>query len=163
MVIRPALLGDLDVILGIFDRARRFMAGNGNGNQWINGYPSAELMVDEIGRGCCFVCLADGRRIAGVFCFAPGPDPTYGVIDDGAWLNDRPYGVIHRLASDGSVKGLADACIAWCLERCGDIRADTHADNGIMQHILLRNGFIRCGTVVIKNGTRRIAFQKTAR
>jgi hypothetical protein len=30
-----------------------------------------------------------------------GKDPTYAVIENGNWLNDEPYGVIHRIASNG--------------------------------------------------------------
>ena len=34
--------------------------------------------------------------------------------EDGIWQNNSPYGVIHRLAGDGSVKGIGAHCINWC-------------------------------------------------
>ena len=49
---------------------------------------------------------------------------------------------------------------AWCAERCDSLRADTHADNKIMQHILEKNGFARCGIIHVADGTPRIAYQK---
>lgn len=92
-----------------------------------------------------------------------GVDPTYQVIEDGAWLNDTlPYGTIHRLASSGKSKGVASAVIEWCLEHCQSLRADTHADNQIMQHLLEKNGFTRCGIIHVADGTPRIAYQKLA-
>ncbi len=38
------------------------------------------------------------------FAFILGEDPTYQQID-GAWLNDQPYGTIHRIAGNGKIKG----------------------------------------------------------
>lgn len=87
--------------------------------------------------------------------------PTlYAIIEDGAWLNDDPYYVIHRIASDGSHKGIGDICLNWCAKQYPSLRADTHKDNIIMQNLLVRNEFIRCGTVYVSNGTPRIAYQK---
>ena len=42
------------------------------------------------------------------------------------------------------------------------LRADTHADNKIMQHLLEKNGFTRCGIIHVADGTPRIAYQKLA-
>ena len=46
------------------------------------------------------------------------------------------------------------------LEHCESLRADTHADNKIMQHLLEENGFTRCGIIHVEDGTPRIAYQK---
>ena len=89
-----------------------------------------------------------------------GVDPTYQHIYEGNWLNDEPYGVIHRLATNGKRKGVSDACLNWCFEQWGNIRVDTHQDNKVMQHILTKYGFQRCGIIYVKNGTERIAYQK---
>ena len=102
--IRPSQLSDLDRLMEIFDHARKFMASVGNGNQWINGYPQRELIAREITAGHCYVCEDEHGKIVGTFCFVPSPDPFYAIIEDGAWLNDDPYYVIHRIASDGSYK-----------------------------------------------------------
>ena len=141
MNIRPATPADLDRLMEIFEAARRFMADTGNPNQWINGYPQRELIADEINGGHCYVCENRKGNTIGTFCFVPSPDPNYARIEGGAWLNDAPYHVIHRFDSN--------------------LRADTHADNKVMQHLLEQNGFIRCGIIYVANGTPRIAYQRT--
>ena len=140
MNIRPATPADLDRLMEIFDAAP---------NQWINGYPQRGLIADEISRGHCYVCESPEKRTVGTFCFVPSPDPNYARIEDGAWLDDKPYHVIHRIASDGSEKGIFQACINWCASRDSNLRADTHADNKVMQHLLEQNGFIRCGIIYV--------------
>lgn len=161
MTIRLSHPEDLDAIMEIFACARRFMQEHGNPRQWINGYPSAELILGEINNGHSYVCEDENGEILGTFCFIPGEDPTYARIDDGQWLNDRPYYVIHRMATNGKQKGIADRCFAWCFNRCDNIRVDTHHDNIVMQNILKKHGFHRCGIIYTHNGTPRIAYQKT--
>lgn len=161
MIIRLAELNDLNSLMDIYSYARKFMQENGNPNQWINGYPSAELIKNEINEKHCYVCQSDNGEILGTFCFIAGEDPTYKHIENGSWLNDNPYYVIHRLATSGKQKGIANSCFKWCFEQCDNIRVDTHHDNIVMQHILEKNGFIRCGIIYTDNGTPRIAYQKT--
>ena len=45
-------------------------------------------------------------------------------------------------------------------EHFENIRVDTHRDNKVMQHILTKYGFQRCGIIYVKNGTERIAYQR---
>lgn len=161
MIVRLATLNDLNDIMKIFCRARKFMEETGNPNQWINGYPQEDLMIDEISQKHCYVCQSQDGEILGTFCFISGEDPTYKLIENGAWLNDDPYYVIHRLATSGKQKGIANDCFKWCFEQCNNIRVDTHEDNHVMQHVLEKNGFIRCGIIYTHNGTPRIAYQKT--
>lgn len=158
--IRKALPADLDVLMDIFEVARRFMQATGNPNQWINGYPGRELMEREVEAGHCFVCIDDRQEIIGTFCFILGEDPTYAYIEDGSWPDQEPYGVIHRLASRGTCPGVAEACVRWCAGQGVHLRADTHADNRVMQHILKKQGFVRCGIIYVANGTPRIAYQR---
>lgn len=161
MEIRKALPEDLDVLVGIFDRARQFMHATGNGNQWINGYPSRELIEENIQSGHSYVCEEDGE-IQGTFYFLQGdaPDPNYLKIYGGEWLNDRPYGVVHRIATAGRKKGVGQFCLDWCFRQCNNLRIDTHRDNRVMQSLLLKNGFHRCGIIYLANGSERIAFHK---
>ena len=145
MEIRKATKEDLPVILALYECARTFMAQNGNASQWGTTNPPRSL-------------IAEGK-IAAVFYFAVEREPTYAVIS-GAWLDDAPYGVVHRLASDGVTKGAGTFCLQWALEQCGNLRIDTHRDNRPMQGLLAKLGFSRCGTITIADGTERIAFQK---
>ena len=159
MEIRLAKREELDRIMGIYDDARRYMRENGNSEQWAGGYPSRDVIENDMGNGFCHVCV-DGDEILGVFCYFFGEDPTYRVIEDGAWTNDRPYGVIHRIAVAAHRRGVASACFAWCYDACGNLKIDTHHDNIPMQRSLEKNGFVRCGIIHLANGDPRIAYQK---
>jgi RimJ/RimL family protein N-acetyltransferase len=159
--IRHTSIDDFDTVMNIYAGARLFMQENGNENQWINGYPSGELIIDDIKKKNSYVCINPDNEIIGTFCFILGDDITYAAIYDGCWLNDEPYGVIHRLAGKKHCKKIAASCLQWCFEQCSNIRVDTHSDNIIMQNILTKNGFARCGIIYVGNGTSRIAYQKT--
>ncbi len=158
MNIRAANEHDLPRLMDIFAQAKAFMRAHGNPHQWEDGYPSEDLMREEIRRGHCFVVETPADGPVATFCFSVGEDPTYARIE-GRWLNDEPYGVIHRLASNGKTGGVARQCIAWCAARADNLRADTHADNLVMQRLLLANGFQPCGIIYTRESPR-LAYQK---
>ena len=82
-------------------------------------------------------------------------------ITDGAWLDDSPYGVVHRIATDGSVKGAGSFCLNWAYEQCGHMRIDTHGDNKVMQNMVKKLGFVHCGTIYVEEDDNpRLAFEK---
>lgn len=152
---------ELDILMDIFEQAKRIMRKDGNMKQWTGGYPSAEMIRKEIINGNSYVCLNEKEEIIGTFAFIQGDDPTYAHIYEGEWLEDTlPYGVIHRLASTEDSKGVATACLQWCYEQIPNLRADTHRDNRILQHILKKHGFQYCGIIYLLNGDERLAFQK---
>jgi hypothetical protein len=143
----------------IYAYARRFMKENGNPSQWSDSRPSALTVASDIENHNCFV-ITQGKEICGVFAFIIGADPTYNVIENGSWLNDEPYGVIHRIASAGKCPGIMNFALDYCEAQIGNIRIDTHRDNMIMQHILERHDYIKCGTIYADDATPRIAYQK---
>ena len=93
-----------------------------------------------------------------MFAFILGDDPTYARIE-GAWKSDASYGTIHRIASDGEVKGIFAAAIAFCKTRSAHLRIDTHADNKTMRHAIEKAGFKECGIIRVADGTPRIAYE----
>ncbi len=149
----------LPEIMQIYAQARQYMAACGNPDQWINGYPSESIVRADMEQGFCRMCVENGE-ILGVFCFFIGQEPTYRHISGGKWLNDRPYGVIHRVAVRARHRGVASACLQYGLQQCGNLKIDTHRDNLPMQKMLEKNGFVRCGTVCLEDGSQRIAYQK---
>lgn len=159
MKVRKAEINDLETMMEIYESARKFMAKTGNPTQWGNGYPKEELLRSDIAAGISYVAEQDGE-IECTFVYFEGNDPTYQVIENGGWLNDRPYGVIHRVASRGKVKGAGVTCILWGFEQCGNLKIDTHDDNKVMQHVLERAGFVKCGRIYTEDGSPRIAYQK---
>ena len=157
-MIQKATLAQLPEILKLYAQARMFMAQNGNPDQWGNAYPPEEMIREDIENGKSYVNLENGH-IRAVFYFAVEEDSTYSYIE-GAWLNDAPYGVIHRIAVGESGKGVAAECIRFAYERCGNLRIDTHEKNIPMQRCLAKNGFARCGIIYLEDGDPRIAYQK---
>ena len=155
-LIRKAQWADLPRIEDIYAYARKFMAETGNPNQWGNVTPRTSLLEDDIQKGDLYV-LTHGDTIHGVFYFFIGPDPTYGVIEDGQWRSNTPYGTIHRIAGDGS-GGVLAAAVKFGKERINHIRIDTHEDNKIMQHAVAKHGFQRSGIIHLENGSPRIAY-----
>lgn len=158
--IRNAIESDLPQILDIYASARRFMAENGNPTQWGSTYPNESIVQEDLNRNQLFVCT-ENATICGVFCYFFGEEPDYLHIYDGAWQNQQPYGVVHRLATGSAHHGVASACLAYAFSLCGNLRIDTHADNFPMQRLLAKNGFLRCGMVHCCHGGDRIAYQKT--
>ena len=53
--IREAILSDVAAVMPVVDAARCMMHRSGNVNQWINGYPSASVIVADINRHGGFV------------------------------------------------------------------------------------------------------------
>ncbi len=160
MEIRKTTLEDLEQIMQIYAGAREFMAQTGNPLQWGDGYPKEELLRSDIAAGISYVAEQDGE-IETVFVYFFGDDPTYQVIENGSWKNEEPYGVIHRIASRGRIKGSGSACLQWGFAQCGNLRIDTHDDNKVMQHVLEKNGFEKCGRIYLENGDPRIAYHRT--
>ena len=157
-MIQKATISQLPQILALYEKARIFMEETGNPDQWGTAYPPESMIRQDIQNGKSYVNL-DGDRIQAVFYFAVETDPTYGYID-GAWLNDAPYGVIHRIAVDGSGRGVAAECFSFAEKLCQNLRIDTHEKNIPMQRCLAKNGFTRCGIIYLEDGDPRIAYQK---
>ena len=155
-----ATLSDLNKLMDIFDTARRFMQSTGNANQWINGYPQRELIMHEINSGHCYSLHKRTRICRRNILFYPRTRSDILPHRRRRLVDNDPYWVIHRIASDGSCRGIFEACINWCEKQTPNLRVDTHADNKIMQNLLEKHGFIRCGIIYVANGTPRIAYQR---
>jgi hypothetical protein len=160
MKIRNTTEKDLSFVMDIYAYAREQMKNNGNPTQWGDSRPSEGTILSDILAKNSYVILDDEGRICGVFTFITGPDPTYTKIYDGKWLNDKPYGVIHRIASAGCKKGILETTLSYCEALTENIRIDTHRDNKIMQHLLEKNDYTKCGIIYVDDGSPRIAYQK---
>lgn len=160
MEIRKAVSGDLSPVTDIYAAARQFMREQGNPDQWGESYPPVPLLEDDIAQGNLYLCV-EGDEILGVFYFAMGEDPTYRVIHDGNWLNEKSYGVIHRIAVAKQGRGVAAFCFDYAFCRCKNLKIDTHRENLPMQRALEKHGFVRCGIIYLENGDERLAYQKS--
>ncbi len=160
MRIRKAVETDFPVILALYDEARNFMHSHGNPRQWNGGYPSESLLRDDLAGGRLYV-VTDDESILGVFVFFVGMEPTYARIVAGAWPDDKPYGVVHRIASRQGSHGVGTFALEWAWRESGrHLRIDTHKDNLPMRRLVAKQGFRYCGIVFMEDGTERMAFQK---
>ncbi|MDE6287245.1 MAG: GNAT family N-acetyltransferase [Muribaculaceae bacterium] len=158
--IRKSTPDDIDGIMTCYEHARQYMRASGNDMQWINGYPSREVVESDIHSGVSYVGVDSDGNIEMAFAFILGDDPTYEVIENGAWLNDLPYGTIHRIGSTGKYRGMLKLCVDYCLSIIDNIRLDTHEVNFTMRNAAERLGFVPCGTIYCYDGTPRLAYQK---
>ena len=158
-MIRKAIESDLLEIKSIIDKARELMKSSGNINQWVDGYPSIDVLLSDIRSGNAYLLLRENKAVA-YFAMIDGPEPTYNLITKGSWLNDDSYGVLHRVASNGEAKGVFKELLLYASEHYSNIRIDTHHDNKIMQRLLEQNGFVYCGVIFLGDGSPRLAYQR---
>jgi len=158
MKILLATSDDVETLVEVYEQARLKMNEFGNPNQWVNGYPSREVILNDIMSESLYLCL-EGEKILGCLACIEGDDPTYESINDGCWINDEPYVAIHRLAVVEHGKGVGRYCIDWSINQYRNIKVDTHADNIPMQKLLSSAGFQRCGVIRNRWGDERVAYQ----
>jgi len=159
-MVRLAEPRDLEAILNCYAAARCYMRENGNPTQWGDTYPARSLLEEDLACRRLFVC-EDARGVYGAFVLLIGEEPTYAVIEDGAWLDPSPYGTIHRVCG-GAGRGVFSECVAFCKGQIAHLRIDTHQNNRTMRHLIEKSGFVPCGTIYVEDGSPRIAYEMTA-
>jgi len=157
-MIRLAKEEDLKRLLEIYECAKAYMIKKGNPTQWNGSYPDIEILREDIKRKQLFV-MEDGNYIYACFALIGGEDPTYAVIEGGSWRSDAPYGTIHRIAGDGSRRGVFKESLTFARKTYNHLRVDTHRDNTPMQKVVLENGFTYQGIIYIEDGTPRLAYE----
>ena len=125
MNIRKARQEDLPLILALLDDARAKMVASGNPDQWKPGYPPQQTIEKDLAAEVGYM-VEDAGVPVGYFAFVPSPEPTYAEID-GAWLDDEPYYVLHRIASKEGAHGVLAAVMEYAISVSPRLRIDTHA------------------------------------
>ena len=162
MLFRQAQIGDLEAIWQIILYAKETMRQRGS-QQWQDGYPFRETIAQDIALCYGYVVEEQGEVIAYMAISGDG-EPTYQKIE-GAWLDEAPYIVIHRMAVSPKGKGLGSYLIQVAektagFKGIGSVRVDRYFDNDVMKHILQKQGYIYCGIIEVRDGKRE-AFQKS--
>lgn len=157
--IRHTRMEDIPRLQALFSHARSFMLETGNPSQWTAAYPSEELLRKDIGSRDSYVVEDEKQTVIATFVLRGGVDPTYDVIYEGRWLNDAPYATIHRIASDGTRKGILHLAMQFAQLDYNNIRIDTHRDNQVMRNAIAKEGFVYCGIIHCWNGDERVAYQ----
>lgn len=166
MYIRKTRIEEVETVVSIFDFGRSIQRATGNLDQWNNGYPNAEVVIDDIAKGQSYVCVSDAAEadlfpeetLLATFCLQEGIDPTYTKID-GAWLNDEPYVTIHRISTNGKLKGAGRKAVQWVMEQHNNVRTDTHEKNTLLRRLVESLGFSYCGVIYLADGSPRVAYQ----
>lgn len=168
MNIRKANEADIGALMPIFEEARRTIATLGI-DQWQNGYPSEEVIREDVRLGQSYL-VEEGGAICGTFALLENGEPTYDTIYGGHWLSgdgSRAYVAIHRVAiavcRRGS--GIAGQILAFAAERAEELafpslRIDTHEGNVVMRRMLEKNGFSHCGTIYLTDESKRVAYER---
>ncbi|MGL5318373.1 MAG: GNAT family N-acetyltransferase, partial [Bacteroidales bacterium] len=160
---RHTIQSDIPQIMHIIRQAQSYFKSKGI-DQWQNGYPNSEALTKDIELGHSYVFLQHDHIIATAMISFDG-EPTYDQIE-GAWLNNEPYAVVHRIAVENGLKGknVAGRIFNIVRDMCHDkdisnMRVDTHRDNQSMQRVLEKWGFTYCGIIYLRDGSERLAYQ----
>lgn len=171
MQLRITEQSDIERVLQILSEARCAIAKLGI-DQWQDGYPSRDVIEDDIEKGISHVLEVDGS-VEGTVVLMSEREPTYDVIYDGEWLtgDSTDYFTIHRIALSDSLrgKGAAAFIVDEAVSRarslgCVSVRVDTHKGNLAMRRMLEKNGFIYCGVIELDNSglesRKRVAYER---
>lgn len=95
MKIRKSTCTDVKDIMMLVHQAQNYFKEN-NIDQWQDGYPNSETILDDIHKQHSYVLINDDK-IVGTMYFAIEDDPCYAVIQ-GQWLTSQQrYAIIHRI------------------------------------------------------------------
>lgn len=165
MEFRRTVESDIPSIMTIIKQAQAYFKEQ-EIDQWQNGYPNPEVIMNDIVNNYAYVLLKDDS-IVGTVAVSFDGDENYESIFNGEWISHKEYAVIHRLAVDTDYKGLGLSSIIlkrieeMCLNKdIHSIKVDTHRDNASMHKLLKKNGFQYCGIIYLTNNCERIAFEK---
>ena len=154
---------DVPAIMTLVEAAVRRLAAMGV-DQWQDGYPNRGRIEQDVAEGIGYVIEEADRVVAYGAVIFTGED-AYRAIE-GQWLTEEEnYVVVHRMCVAEEVVGqgfgrrFMEAAEQFSRGRVRSFRVDTHADNRVMQSLLPRLGFTRCGTIRI-DGRPFEAFEK---
>ena len=161
-MIEKAKLTDLSEIVAVIESARAYLKAQGIDQWQKSAYPAMSDIRTDIENDVAYVLKVAGK-VAAYGAVIAGFDPAYDLIQ-GAWRNDNhDYVTVHRMAVSTAFRGqaLGQRFLTSVFETFStyqDFRVDTHLDNQIMQHILTKLGFEKCGVVMFEGA--RWAYQK---
>lgn len=154
MNIRLANTSDTNRIFEIYEYARAYMKAHGNPHQWGDDRPEKSLTKDDIKKQRCYV-MEDEGHIYACFVFTIGFEKEY----EAKFPSKVEYGVIHRVASDKSKRGIVERIVDFAKGKVNFIRIDTHEDNKTMQNCIERQNFKRLGIIYLEDGSPRILYE----
>lgn len=167
MTFEKTNLKEVDAITHIVADARSRIGRLGI-DQWQYGYPSRDVIIEDIRAGRSYVALDDDGSLCAVFTVISDGEPVYDKIFGGAWRTEgKNYLAVHRIAVSGDKlrRGVASQAMGFVEQMAKEagrdsVRIDTHRGNAPMRAMLERNGYVMCGSVYLENGEHRVAYEK---
>ncbi len=164
MELRKIKIEEIDIAMCIIEDAKKHLKEQGI-DQWQTGYPDYACIENDAENKRGYFII-DNEIVLGYLCIDFNGESSYENIN-GNWTSEDDYVVIHRMAFNKNARGknLADVVIKLVEDMSIQknihyFRIDTDAANLKMQHILKKNGFAFCGTIIFDN-SEKIAFDKT--
>ena len=154
MNIRLANTSDTNRIFEIYEYARAYMKAHGNPYQWGDDRPEKSVTKDDIKNQRCYV-MEDEGHIFACFVFTIGFEKEY----EAKFPSNDKYGVIHRVASDKSKRGIVEQIVDFAKGKVNLLRIDTHEDNKTMQRAIERQNFKRLGIIYLEDKSPRILYE----
>lgn len=158
-MIRLAEVTDVNAIMTIVGQAQQALAELGI-DQWQDGYPSRQAILDDIACNVGYVAVEDNRVIGYAAIVLTGEE-AYKQIDANEWNTSNDYVVVHRLCVSSSVRrsgvaiGLMQHAASLAREHSfSAFRIDTHRGNIRMLAMLQKLGFKPTGIIHYDSGER---------
>ena len=156
-ILKKATIKDAEECYKILDLGRAYQREQGF-VQWTDDFPSINTVKDDILKEKGYKLLCENEMIGYMYIAFDG-EKEYDNID-GSWASNENYATVHRVAFKPEFRGRGLAKIAFDLikELCRannfkSIRMDTDEKNILMQHVLEKNGFKKCGKISCNGGT----------
>lgn len=160
MLIRLANRDDVTAIMRIVRSAQQALKELGI-DQWQNGYPTSEVICDDISRGVGYVACAEDGAVVGYEAVVLTGEEAYEQIADSEWNTPNRYVVVHRLCVSGDARrcGVAIELMSFACKHAQNhdihaFRIDTHKGNVRMLSLLRKLGFKRVGILRYDSGER---------
>ena len=140
--IREASFDDIDKCMELASFACKLMVSRNN-PQWLNGYPTAEILEDDVLNHQLYVAF-DKDELVAMAAIQEKKDEIYEEYD---FWTKGPYISVHRVASRRS--GLGRYFLNMAIDKAkkigANVRIDTHIKNLHMQALIESLGFVAVG------------------
>ncbi len=163
MVLTKTTKDDVEHVMQIIETAKKHLKEQGI-DQWQDGYPDIACITADAETGKGYFFKEDGE-VLGYICIDFDGEPAYDTLE-GEWACDEKYVVGHRMAMSEKSRGKNYSSEVFSLleqlakeNGVNYLRVDTDEDNKKMQHVFIKNGFVRRGKVWY-NETEKVGFDK---
>ena len=170
-MLRKTKINELEHVLKIIEDGREYLKEQGI-NQWQHGFPSRDVIINDINEGISYIYEKSGELVATAKLTTFDEDyenyPTF-------WSENSSYLAIHRLATakqfrnQGITREFMETIHLFAKsQNIKFLRIDTHLDNKIMRKFLSNFGFEERGIInlTMKNildDKERVAYELEVR